>query len=624
MTRGATATRALLLVVLAIGCGTPIGVHRADPRDVRAALTQSVLSDGRPSLTTRYLLHKTGLEDRWTKEPEAVLRELHEALPASTLRQEWLAGLAELSFLHAERKSDPRHYLAAAVYAYGFLFPADPILRPRAFDPRLRTTADLYNRSLARGLTRPGAESADLRARTLELPFGSLEMDVEGARLEWGGYRLRDFRHADAYRVRGLGNRYRQAGIGAPLLAGLELLPGATAPESHRIPPDLRVPATIFLRLSDASPPFTRLAGTLEVYVATEAESIEVGGERVDLEFERSAALALALEESGLWDLELSGLLSNDIVPARYEDGLAILRPYHPGQIPVVFVHGTASSPARWAPIANEFAGADARLRTRFTPWLFLYTTGNPVLHSAAQLRRALRETIRELDPDGKDPALRRMVLVGHSQGGLLVRLAVTQSGNAFWNLLSDEPFEDFDLEPDVRELLRDALFFEPLPFVERVVFLATPHGGSRLATNGVSNLAAHLIRMPGSVSRAALLAVSSSSDAGARRQLPTSIEDMNPNSNFVAALATLPIDPHVKKHSIIAVRSDGPLEEADDGVVRYTSAHLDGVISEKIVRSGHSLQGKPGTIAEVSRILGEHLEEGALVPEPLPGGPTN
>jgi hypothetical protein len=56
-------------------------------------------------------------------------------------------------------------------------------------------------------------------------------------------------------------------------------------------------------------------------------------------------------------------------------------------------------------------------------------------------------------------------------------------------------------------------------------------------------------------------------------------------------------------------VDSDAPLSEAGDGVVKYMSAHIDGVESEKIVRSSHSVQGNPETILEVKRILHEHAE---------------
>ena len=46
------------------------------------------------------------------------------------------------------------------------------------------------------------------------------------------------------------------------------------------------------------------------------------------------------------------------------------------------------------------------------------------------------------------------------------------------------------------------------------------------------------------------------------------------------------------------------PIEEGDDGVVEYKSAHIDGVKSELVVRSSHSTQGNPHTIEEVRRIL--------------------
>ena len=41
---------------------------------------------------------------------------------------------------------------------------------------------------------------------------------------------------------------------------------------------------------------------------------------------------------------------------------------------------------------------------------------------------------------------------------------------------------------------------------------------------------------------------------------------------------------------------------------MKYESAHLEGVASEKIVRSEHSTQSIPATILEVRRILYEHL----------------
>jgi hypothetical protein len=90
--------------------------------------------------------------------------------------------------------------------------------------------------------------------------------------------------------------------------------------------------------------------------------------------------------------------------------------------------------------------------------------------------------------------------------------------------------------------------------------------------------------------------------------RIPNSVDNMSPGHPFSRTLADIPIDPRITAHSIIAVKRDGGLVGQTDGVVAYESAHIDGVASEKVVHSSHSTQGHPETIAEVRRILGEHL----------------
>jgi hypothetical protein len=86
-----------------------------------------------------------------------------------------------------------------------------------------------------------------------------------------------------------------------------------------------------------------------------------------------------------------------------------------------------------------------------------------------------------------------------------------------------------------------------------------------------------------------------------------TSIDSMNANNPILQTLASIPVTA-VPAHSIIAVEGDGPIEEGDDGVVAYKSAHIDEAVSELVVRWGHSCQDQPETIEEVRRILLEHL----------------
>ena len=75
-----------------------------------------------------------------------------------------------------------------------------------------------------------------------------------------------------------------------------------------------------------------------------------------------------------------------------------------------------------------------------------------------------------------------------------------------------------------------------------------------------------------------------------------------------VLAAANLPISPHVRYHTIVGVyKPTGPLATTSDGVVPYTSAHLDGADSELAIPSWHSVQDKPAAILELRRILSLH-----------------
>jgi hypothetical protein len=101
----------------------------------------------------------------------------------------------------------------------------------------------------------------------------------------------------------------------------------------------------------------------------------------------------------------------------------------------------------------------------------------------------------------------------------------------------------------------------------------------------------------------------------GAR--LPTAVDNMTPGNPFLEALAAEPVAAGVPYHSIIAVKESFPvIEDGDDGVVKYRSAHVEGAASELVVRSPHSTQANPHTVQEVRRILhlhGEALDEAGL-----------
>jgi pimeloyl-ACP methyl ester carboxylesterase len=353
------------------------------------------------------------------------------------------------------------------------------------------------------------------------------------------------------------------------------------------------------------------LHATLEVHPGYGDQRVTIEGQDVPLEAEPSAALALTLSDAPVWSTELRGFLSGSLLHDKTR--LVALTPYYPGSIPVVFVHGTASSAGRWAELYNELDN-DPRLHGRYQFWFFSYETGNPIVYSAMRLRDALAAAIALLDPEGKDPALHDMILIGHSQGGLLAKAMVVDSGLDFWRNVSAKSVDEIRVAEPTRELLRRAFIFAPVPFVRRVIFLSTPQHGSYIAGSWIAHQVARLVRAPLDVTRVMTDVLTVDREALAMQGgkggpvIPSSVDNMTPGNPFVKTMSAKPIAAGVHAHSIIAITDGVISEHANDGVVAYASAHIEGVDSELVVTSAHSCQANPHTIAEVRRILLLHL----------------
>jgi hypothetical protein len=606
VTRGIALLCAAALAAAA--CSAPIEARHVGARRARRVVASNALTSGEISRRTGNLLYAQDLIERHADDPAAALATLHAAFVAGRLLPENLASLAELAYHHAEDGGGSPYYLAAALYAWAYLFPDDADDPPDVFDPRGRLASELYNRGLTEGLK--VGETVDLRAGSYPLPFGTLDLTVDPAALSWSGHQLTNFFPLAELEVKGFPTYYRWAGVGAPLAAGLVPNQG---PDQDLLARRARVPVTVVMRPADLSRTLRagHVRAALELYPGYGEETITVGKRRVPLEAEPTAALALGLTEANIWSREVSGFLRGaDVIDERAR--LASTRPYRRGLIPVVFVHGTTSSAARWAQLYNELDN-DRRLHARYQFWFFSYSTGNPIIYSAMLLRESLERAVKQLDPEGKDPALRRMIIIGHSQGGLLTKTTVVESGDAFWRNVSRKPLDELQMSDETRDLLRRAALIHPLPFVRRVIFVATPHGGSYVAGSWIAHQAAKLVRAPLDVTRVMTEFATADREALALERTRggiTAVDNMTPGNRFVRTLGQLPIAPGVAAHSIIPVTGDGPPQGQKDGVVAYASAHIDGVESELVVvREGHSCQANPHTIAEVRRILLAHLE---------------
>ncbi len=153
----------------------------------------------------------------------------------------------------------------------------------------------------------------------------------------------------------------------------------------------------------------------------------------------------------------------------------------------------------------------------------------------------------------------------------------------------------------------RRALVFEPRTDVARVVFLFTPHRGSRLASSGLGAWAIWLIRIPDTLlTELGLGAEEMSALRGTR--LPTSIHGLSPHSAFLGSLDRT--EPTVPTHSIIGDRGRGDGPASSDGVVPYASSHFASAESEVVVPTGHGGIAHPEAVAELKRIVRLTLAE--------------
>jgi pimeloyl-ACP methyl ester carboxylesterase len=204
------------------------------------------------------------------------------------------------------------------------------------------------------------------------------------------------------------------------------------------------------------------------------------------------------------------------------------------------------------------------------------------------------------------------MILIGHSMGGLLCKLMAQESGSRLVDLVTTRPIEELTGPAGVLEQLTAEMIYKPLPEVRRVIFIATPHRGSPLDIKPVRFVASRLVR-PAVGSQRAHASLLASNDPAALRPafragLPTSIDELAWEHPLLLAIDSLPIEPSVKRHSIIADRSQPPRADGGDGLVPCASAHHPGATSEFLVSAGHLCLENPDVIGEVARILEEHV----------------
>lgn len=652
------------VLVLSIGGCAMVKVSSLGPRDYIAMKRGDVLSSGKLGDVSQETLRVAGIEPaECVKDVPVCTRTLQQIEEMDDERR--LSALAEIWTQRAigSTPKDPQiideaaltAWLEAARNAYAYLFFTQRSPGERVFEDRQTQVRDYYNYAVQQVATQLFLRwkiddgTALAPGIATEVADWQITIDSEGLRLPADIAEVEALVPASTLRFVGLRSTYRRDGFGAELVAdvpaqavgdvvaSLAKKTGqverqqagqgqagqhrADRHEAHRhAPPAFSempfAPVSVLVRFEGET--LEEVLHTRSVLIEPHdpyrVAEIDIGGQTIPLAANFTAGYGLWLARSGFADQALRSMLGRERGIDRPH--LYLMQPYDPQRRIVLMLHGLGSSPEAWVNVANELSG-DRQLRQQYQVWQVYYPTNLPIAWNQAQIRKLVRDTLAHFDPDGRAAASQHMVLVGHSMGGVIARLLVSTSGDQLSDALLDRHRLEGERGARLRRRLQPLLHFEPLPQVDRAIFIAAPHRGTPAASGRLGRLIGRLVRLPitvleqfGEVLQDLAEGQDEGGDAGSSgRIVPNSIDNLRDTDPFVRAAADLPISPRVRYHTIVGQDDLSlPLIESSDGVVPYRSAHLEGAQSEKVIPSWHSVQETPQAILEIRRILHEQL----------------
>lgn len=416
-----------------------------------------------------------------------------------------------------------------------------------------------------------------------------------------------------------LQERYTLPGIGVPMVGVIpegKIKPGTENVFNIATRGTVSILTAVMSFSEEGKPHFRVIPRNREDFIA-------VGKLNYPLAADWSALLEVYWNLTRVKDDRWLGLLQPQEL--RNTTGLSSIQVYNPNKIPVILTHGLMSSAGTFDNLVNRLY-ADPEIRRNYQFWYFNYPTGVAWTVSARAYRESLQKRRDQVDPHHKNPNWDKMVVVGHSMGGLITHYSQCEEP---WNLLraSDipqqtlaqyldkryvhEPLPDPALEP-----LRKDYFFEPVK-AGMVVYMATPHRGAPVAKYRLATFLSKLVSLPQNLLKEAYNIATLQQDMFLLNPQDaylwfTSVNQLKPDSYSISGLQGLKVR-NVPTHSIIGDQGKGDTPKSSDGVVPYWSSHL-AWGTEKIVPSDHSVQDCMETANEMKRILGEYAEKNPAV----------
>ncbi|OVE80269.1 hypothetical protein BVY02_00810 [bacterium J17] len=618
----------LIFLLLTSACTATFSIRRADTTTFYKKITSNALTENKLSQLSQQQLRLLDLDKRYKEDVPGTIDALEQKLVE--LNQPMIAlPIIETSYLYAkklERKDETEsaaYYLLTAAYANDYLRQDTGADLATRIDPVGPIVTRFYNSAVARLiLLRQKKELSWDRELVFFTPNTRFYLTTERDNSNVFEPEYFD-KYESSFEIEstGLVNEYVKPGIGASLVGIRSNKPKDENFLENRTIPAIYSPvnAIIYFEERNAWEPIEERSAKIHFYDLVRSEDIYLDDTLIPLQSDFSTPFAMLLAK--VQPSTLKGFFDSFSSHKRLDLlELFMIDRYDPDKIPVIMVHGLFSNPATFIQMFNDLRGVE-EIRKTYQFWFYRYPTGLPIAYSSGQLRREIEELRAKFDPEGDDLASKDMIVIGHSMGGLLTKMMVHKPKTSLWDELATVPPEELDLGDSEKERekalarINEMFVYKPLPYISRVAFIATPHGGSSISTDFIGRLGSYLTTLPKFITKTATHVLTRNKDKikfhpgqYTEARASTSIDQLAPDSPLLLKMQEIPIP--ITHHSIVGIRDAKTTERASDGIVPYDSAHLATATSEKLVQEGHSCLEHPETILEVKRILRLHRLE--------------
>lgn len=343
--------------------------------------------------------------------------------------------------------------------------------------------------------------------------------------------------------------------------------------------------------------------------------------------YDAASSYLWLMQQAKLADLELPGLFNAELADNKL--GIYSVTPLQKDKQPLLMIHGLNSSPLIWYELTMAVL-QDEQLKQRYQIWHAFYPSGPPPFYNSMRLRKKLDELHAMLKTNGGTKQLDQIVVVGHSMGGIISKTLIQNTDYQLWDLSFTERPEQLGYAQQELDKVKDIFIFHARPYIDKVVFMDTPHGGSESSESALAKMASWFINLPKNftllMSNFILKLGPDKITEPMREYLnggggPHSVQVLSPRHPLLQGLNKLeyqkPVYSIVGSDGALSCQDEKTCSQISDGVVPFFSAHQPKAVQEIIVPSSHNSYQRPEALQFLMQLLRQPAGSAEIMPKP-------